>query len=203
MEDAFRFDEPPMNVPAAIQQVIMDERPQGAIKVAQKRDLQTIMVDIRKVATAAGDDFFYSWPVQVKDKATGKMRTDYVEGPSVKCANAVSRIYGNCQVKVRVFDQGPHWIFYAQFYDMETGYVYERPFQQRKNQNVGGKMDRDRAQDMVFQIGASKCARNAVTNALSEFTDYAFDVAKEQLVDKIGKNLAKWLERVVTRLEEL
>jgi hypothetical protein len=200
---SFAQEAPEAQLPAAVQQVIMDERPQGAMKVAKERDLQKVLRDIKQIASAAGDDFFYRWPVKSKDPNTGQYVTDWVEGPSVKCANAVARIYGNCAVKVRAFDQGPHWILYAQFYDMETGFVYERPFQQRKNQNIGGKMDKDRALDMVFQIGCSKAARNAVCNALSEFTDYAFDVAREQLVEKIGKNLEGSKNRVLDKLAEL
>ncbi len=199
MEEAFEMEiERAPQLPAAIQQVMIDDRPQGAIKVPVKRDLQEVLRNIKTIATAAGDDFFYSWPTKNKDGTQG-----VVEGPSVKCANAVSRIFGNCSVRVRAFDQGPHWIFYAQFYDMETGFVYERPFQQRKGQNIGGKMDKDRAADIVFQIGVSKAARNAVCNALSEFTDYAFDVAKEQLVEKIGRNLPKFLDKIRARLAEL
>lgn len=190
--------EPNAQLPQTVQQVMIDDRPLGAMRVAVERDLQKVMANIRKEATAAGDDFFYSWPTKNKDGSVGE-----VSGASVKCANAVSRIYGNCSVQVRAFDQGPHWIFYARFYDMETGYVYERPFQQRKGQNVGGKMDKDRAADIVFQIGVSKAARNVVCNALSTFTDYAFDVAREQLVEKIGKNLPKYVELVKKRLAEM
>jgi hypothetical protein len=193
------FEEAPRaELPAVVQAQIMDERPRGAISVHVKRDEREIFQKIKVIAAAAGDDFFYSWQTKNKDGTKG-----VVEGPSVKCANAVARIFGNNQVKVRAFDQGAHWIFYAQFYDMESGYVYERPFQQRKAQNVGGGMDRDRATDIVFQIGASKAARNVVCNALSEFTDYAFAVAKEQLVEKIGRNLEKFRGQVVARLGEL
>lgn len=197
IESAFE-EAPRAELPATVQQITMDERPRGAISVNVKRDEKEIFRKIKVIATAAGDDFFYSWPTKNKDGSKG-----VVEGPSVKCANAVSRIFGNCSVKVRVFDMGAHWIFYAQFYDMETGYVLERPFQQRKGQNVGGGMDKDRATDIVFQIGTSKAARNVVCNALSEFTDFAFAVAKEQLVEKIGKNLPKFLQQVKDRLVEL
>lgn len=189
---------PAAQLPATVQQVMIDERPQGAIAVNVKRNEQLIFQKIKTIATAAGDDFFYSWNTKNKDGTKGA-----VEGPSVKAANAVARLFGNCSVKVRVFDMGANWIFYAQFYDMETGYVLERPFQQRKGQNVGGGMDKDRAADIVFQIGTSKAVRNVVCNALSEFTDYAFAVAKEQLVEKIGKNLAKFHAQVMNRLVEL
>jgi hypothetical protein len=83
------------------------------------------------------------------------------------------------------------------------GFVLERPFQQRKGQNVGGGMDKDRATDIVFQIGTSKAARNVVCNALSEFTDFAFAVAREQLVEKVGKNLDKFRNQVLERLATL
>lgn len=197
IESAFA-EQPRAQLPAEIQQVMIDERPRGAISVHVKRDELEVLRKIKVIASAAGDDFFYSWPTKNKDGSRG-----VVEGPSVKCANAVARIFGNCSVKVRVFDQGAHWIFYAQFYDLETGFVLERPFQQRKGQNVGGGMDKDRATDIIFQIGTSKAARNVVCNALSEFTDYAFAVAKEQLVEKVGRNLEKFREQVADRLREL
>lgn len=198
-ENSFAGEAPMAQLPAAVQQIIIDERPQGAMEIkVRRRPVQEILAEIKAVASAAGDDFFYSWTVNNKDGSRGT-----VEGPSVKCANAVVRIYGNASLKVRAFDQGAHWLFVAQFYDMQTGYVYERPFIQRKGQNVGGKMDKERAADIVFQIGASKAARNCVCNALSEFTDYAFDIAKEKLVEKIGKKLPEFRDRVRQRLHEL
>jgi hypothetical protein len=172
--DAAFEEQPRAQLPAEVQQIVMDERPRGAVSVAVRRDEREIFQKIKTIATAAGDDFFYSWPTKNKDGTKGE-----VAGPSVKCANAVARLFGNCSVKVRVFDMGANWIFYAQFYDLETGFVLERPFQQRKGQNVGGGMDKDRATDIVFQIGTSKAARNVVCNALSEFTDFAFAVARE------------------------
>jgi hypothetical protein len=190
-------DAPRQQLPAQVQQIVMDERPQGAISVNVKRDERAIFQKIKTIATAAGDDFFYSWPTKNKDGTKG-----VVEGPSVKCANAVARLFGNCSVKVRVFDQGAHWILYAQFYDFETGFVMERPYQQRKNQKTG-MGDADRQLDIVFQIGTSKAARNVVCNALSEFTDYAFAVAKEQLVEKIGKRLEFYREKVAAALVDL
>lgn len=197
--EAFAREAPEPQLPAAIVQQIIDERPQGAMKVEQRRDIKRVMQMIRAEATAAGDDFFYSWEVDDKKKN----RKVEISGPTIKCANAVSRIYGNCSVKVRAFDQGTHWIFYAQFYDMETGYVLERPFQQRKSQNIGSKYDADRALDIVFQIAVSKAARNVVCNALSTFTDFAYDVAREELIEKIGKQLPRYRERITARLQEL
>lgn len=195
--DAAFEEQPRAQLPAEVQQIVMDERPRGAISVAVRRDEREIFNKLKVIATAAGDDFFYSWNTKNKDGTKG-----VVEGPSVKCANAVARIFGNCSVKVRVFDMGAHWILYAQFYDMETGFVLERPYQQRKNQKTG-MGDADRQLDIVFQIGTSKAARNVVCNALSEFTDFAFAVAKEQLVEKIGKRVDHYRQQVLDRLTAL
>lgn len=198
MEEAFGLHEAPATNLPATQQIVMDDSPKGAIKVQVKRDLKYVMTEIRKVAAANGSEFFYTWKVKNKDGTTSD-----VEGPSVKCANAVARIYGNCMVRVRAEDLATHWVLNAQFVDLETGFVYERPFMQRKNQNVSGKMDKDRALDIVFQIGVSKAARNVVCNALSEFTDYAFDIAKAKIVETIGKNLGAYVTKVEMRLKEL
>lgn len=184
--------------PAGPQMVTIEDRPQGALSVAVKRNPELIFVNIKKIAAAAGDEFFYRWPVKNKDGST-----DWVEGPSVKLTNAVARIYGNCSLKVRALDQTTHWMIQAQFIDLETGYVLERPFQQRKGQNVGGKMDKDRALDIVFQIGVSKATRNVVSNALAEYVDYAFNEAKGAIVKRVAGDLEGYRNRVVARLSDL
>lgn len=184
--------------PAGPQMVTIEDRPQGALSVAVKRNPELIFVNIKKIAAAAGDEFFYRWPVKNKDGST-----DWIEGPSVKLTNAVARIYGNCSLKVRALDQTTHWMIQAQFIDLETGYVLERPFQQRKGQNVGGKMDKDRALDIVFQIGVSKATRNVVSNALAEYVDYAFNEAKGAIVKRVAGDLEGYRNRVVARLSDL
>lgn len=198
MEDAVDMNKVPSPMPTGPQMVTIEDRPQGALAVAVHRNLETVKQNIRTIANMAGQDFFYRWPVKGKD---GK--TEWIEGPSVKLTNAVARLYGNCTVKVRAFDQGQHWMIQAQFIDLETGYVLERPFQQRKTQNIGGKMDKDRALDLVFQIGISKATRNVVCNAISDFVDYAFEEAKFDMVSKIGKDLEKYRGKVNDRLREL
>jgi hypothetical protein len=127
---------------------------------------------------------------------------DYIEGPSIKCANAVSRLFGNNDTDVRVFDTGTHWLFYARFMDLETGYCLTRPFQQRKNQgSVRG--DSGRAEDIAFQIGTSKAIRNVTCNALEFFTSFAADEAKRSIVEKVGEKLDYYKKRVSDRLQEI
>lgn len=198
MEEAFETQNLPATRPAGPQQVIIENRPQGAQVVAVHRTKATVLREIKALASAAGDGWFYRWPVKSKDGSK-----DWVEGPSVKCTNAIAREYGNCFVMTQAIDQGTHWMITARFVDMETGFALERPFQQRKNQNVGGGMDKDRALDIVFQIGVSKATRNVVANALAEFVDYGFEEAKSAIVGRVGKDLEKYRARVAQRLIEL
>jgi len=199
IEEAFGGAAPLEKIGQAI--TIMESKaPVGAQKVAQMRDEQRILAKIKTYAAAAGEDFYYSWKVNNRKEN----RQDIVEGPSIKAALTVARLFGNCEVQVRVkdSDKGTHWIFYARFYDVETGYVLERAFQQRKSQNVG-MGDGDRAQDIIFQIGQSKAIRNVICNALDTFTNFAMEQAKEAIVQKIGKNLPVYRDKLKARFAEL
>lgn len=168
-----------------------------AQKVAVERDERKVLQKLSTLAAIAGDDWFYRFPV--KKKGAGQ---DFIEGPSIKCANNVARAYGNCQVDTRVVDAGSTWIIYARFVDYETGYSLTRPFQQDKDASkMGGDVARKR--DIAFQIGVSKAIRNVVCNALETFTTYAFEEAQKNLVEKVGKKLPEYKERVKTRLADM
>lgn len=177
------------------------ERVFGAQLVAVRRDESDILGKIKKIAAAAGDDFYYRFPVRKKNE-DGTFATDYIEGPSIKCANNVARIFGNCDTDVRVFDLGDSYMFYARFMDLETGYSLVRPFRQRKGQKVM-KTDAGRQEDIVFQIGASKAIRNVTCNALEYFTSFAMEEAKNSIIEKVGKKLDHYKDRVAMRLEDL
>ncbi len=166
----------------------------GAQQVAVYRDEARILQKLAALGAAAGDDWFYRFPV--KNKNGGK---DFIEGASIKLANDVARIYGNCEVDTRVIDLGPSWLIYARFTDFESGYALTRPFQQNKNASkMGG--DADRRLDISFQIGVSKAIRNVVVNALQTFSDFAFEAARNSLIDKIGKDVKKWQEKTLQGL---
>jgi len=192
---------PPATIPAA---GVLAEgaglRVVGAQKVAVKRNEPEILQRLAMLAARAGDDWYYRWPV--KNRKTGK--TEWIEGPSIKLANDLSRLYGNCEVETRVIDLGDSWLIYARFTDYETGYSLTRPFQQRKSQRTFGERasaeDIDRSRDIAFQIGCSKAIRNVVTNALQTFSDYAFEEAKNSLIDKIGRDLPKWRDKTIEKL---
>jgi hypothetical protein len=170
----------------------------GAQHVAVYRDDAKILQKLSALAAAAGTDWFYRFPVKSKDG-----RTDYIEGPSIKLANDVARIFGNNVNEVREIDNGDSWTFYARFTDIETGFSMERAYRQRKSQTSIKTKDADRSLDQTYQIGQSKAIRNCIVNSLQIYADYAFEHARNSLVDKIGKDLAGYRQRVVDGLARI
>lgn len=168
----------------------------GAQAVAVHRDEAKVLQKLKVLASAAGDDWYYRFPV--KDTKAGT--TQWIEGPSIKLANDLARLYGNCEVDCRAQDMGTAILFHARFVDLETGFALTRPFQQRKGASKLGGADAGRREDITFQIGASKAIRNVVVNALQTFADFAFAEAKEALVDKIGRDIVKWRDRTIERM---
>jgi hypothetical protein len=196
--DVERGDDMPVLVNA-----LPSERPVGAQRLAVQRKADSeILAKISALAAAAGDAWYYRWPVKSKGKSAGDDESKkWVEGPSIKLANDLARIYGNCDVDVRVVEDAQSWVFYARFIDLETGFSMTRPFQQRKGQqSIRG--DYDRARDIAFQIGASKAIRNVVCNALQTYADYGFERARASLVEKIGKNIDGSRKRLAEVLAE-
>jgi hypothetical protein len=196
--DAFARAEPRQqpainNLPAASSP--LPERVIGAQRVAVPRDEHKILDRIKVMASAAGAEWYYRFPV--KKKGGG---TDYIEGPSIKLANDIARMYGNCEIETRVTDLGDSWLIYARFTDYESGFSMTRPFQQRKSQR-SMRTDDDRGLDIAFQIGTSKAIRNVVVNSLQSFADFGLDEARNALVDKIGKSLEHYRERAIKGLE--
>jgi hypothetical protein len=173
------------------------ERIITAQPVAVPRDDGKILQKLKALATAAGDDWYYRFPV--KDKGATKS----IEGPSIKCANNVARLYGNCEIDTRALDNGDTWIIYARFIDWETGFSMTRPFEQSKGQQTIKTENQARAQQNAFQIGVSKAIRNVVCNALEQFTTFAFEEARKNIVEKVGKKLPEYRERVLAALKEL
>jgi hypothetical protein len=174
------------------------ERVIGAQPVAVYRDEQKILQKLSALAAAAGNDWFYRFPVRKKEGGQ-----DWIEGPSIKLANDVARIFGNNVNEVREIDVGDAWIFYARFTDIETGFSMERAYRQRKGQSSLRTRDADRQLDIAYQIGQSKAIRNCIVNSLQIYADYAFEQARNSLVEKIGKDLESWRKRTVEGLARM
>ena len=176
----------------------ISERVIGAQPVAVHRDESKVLQKLAALAAAAGSDWFYRFPVKKKDGGQ-----DWIEGPSIKLANDVARIFGNCVIEVRELDVGDAWTFYSRFTDIETGFSMERAYRQRKGQTSMKTKDVDRQLDIAYQIGQSKAIRNVICNGLQLYCDYAFEQAQNSLVEKIGKSLEAWRSRTVEGLKKM
>jgi hypothetical protein len=170
----------------------------GAQPVAVYRDEAKILQKLAALAAAAGTDWFYRYPVKSKDGGQS-----WIEGPSIKLANDVARIFGNNVNEIREIDVGDAWVFYARFTDIETGFSMERAYRQRKSQGSIKTKDAERQLDISYQIGQSKSIRNCIVNALQIYADHAFELARNSLVDKIGRDLDAYRKRVIEGLAKV
>lgn len=185
------------NLPAVVAKAPPPTLVHGPQPVARFRDEAQILIKLKTLAAAAADEWFYRFPV--RDRKTNT--TSYIEGASIKLANDLARIYGACDVDSWVSSEGPdYWEITARFLDLETGFSLTRPFRQRKNVARIGGSDDSRRDEIGFSIGISKAERNVVVNALQTFADFAFDEARNSLVDKIGRDLEGWRKKIVERL---
>jgi hypothetical protein len=168
-----------------------------AQRVSVPRKEEDILKTAKFIAARAADHYYYRWPV--KDK---RGKTTYVEGPSIKLAMDLARIWGNCQVEPMVEVHPDHFMIYARFVDLETGYSLTRPFKQRRNLDLG-RTDVDRADDIALQIGVSKALRNVIVGANSILAGEMLQAAKNSLVARIEKSPEKALEFIRQSLDKL
>jgi hypothetical protein len=195
--DFAEFASEAAQLPATIDRDGPFDRVVVAQHVPVRRNVPVVMNRIKVLAAAAGDDWYYRFPVRTKEG------TKWIEGPSIQCTDDVAREYGNCQIDTRVLDMGPNWIIYARFADHETGYSMTRPFQQHKGQATLRTDDRERLENIALAIGVSKAIRNVVDHALRYLTRYAMGEAKRDLIERVGKNLENYRKRVLDRLGEM
>jgi len=146
-----------------------------AVSVQKPRSLSLVVNKVLEESALAGQNFYYGWNVKSKDGTTSR-----IEGPSIDLAMCLSRNFGNCAVDIDCQETPTHYLFTGTFIDLETGFTLPRMFRQRKSQGIGGKMGKERAEDIVFQIGQSKAQRNAVVKAMPGWLILkAISVAKE------------------------
>lgn len=162
------------------------------------RNEPRILQKIDAMASAAGENWYYRFPV--KKKGGG---TDFIEGISIDGADAVARYYGNCRVDCAVVDTGPAWIIYSRFCDWETGYSLIRPFLQSKTGSRLGGVDDERRLQIALSLGTSKSQRNVIDHALRDFTTRAFTQAKNDLVKRVGLKLSEYRTKCVERINSL
>lgn len=135
-----------------------------AVAVQRPRDRRAVLAEVMAELEWKPEAAYYSWTTKNKDGSRG-----VVEGPSIKLAMSIAREWGNCSTyAVLEADEGTHWRFAGHFVDLERGFVSTRTFRQRKPAGGMGRMDADRTEDIVYQVGQSKAIRNAVTNGIPE-----------------------------------
>ena len=153
-----------------------------AVAVQQPRSMSRVTKNVLEEAKLAGAAFYYRW--EVENKKTGRKST--VQGPSIDLTMCIARNYGNCALDIDVEETLSYYLFKGTFIDLETGFTVPRLFRQRKKQNIGGRYDDDRAEDMVFQIGQSKAQRNCIAKAAPGWlVDQAIDEARQAEINKI------------------
>ncbi len=172
----------------------------SAQRVAVKRNEAEIMRKIEILARVNGPRYYYSWEVNDKNSRTGKNK---IEGGNITLAMDLARLYGNNQNDIRVTDNGDHWVFYARFVDLETGYSLTKAFQQRKSQSTFNTKDADRKLDIAFQIGQSKAQRNVILAALNTFRDFALVCSKSALFEKVSAKPKEFIEAIKNDVQEL
>jgi len=176
-----------------------------AVAVQKPRELKDVVKRCVEEAELAGDLFYYRWETQSTDQKTGKTKKSFIEGPSINLALAAVRNFGNMAVQQRpVQETRTSWIFTAAVIDLETGFTLERQFRMDKGYMVYGKMDKNRKDDIRFQIGQSKAIRNAVTNAVpAGLVDKMLQAAKNSVRTKIEERIKQMggdIQRVASEM---
>lgn len=172
---------------------------QTAITVTKPRVLKEVETRVLDEAARMGTDFIYQWRVKTKDKRLdeGDGKTT-IEGLSIDGAMVLARNWGNCALPVRMDQETEtHFLIRADFIDLETGFSFPRLYRQRKSGGPGGNMEKDRAEDMAFQIGQSKAQRNVVDKSIPFWLrDRAIQAAKSAAAEKY-KDVKAWAPRVL------
>lgn len=154
-----------------------------AVQVQKKRELGDVQRRLLEEANLMGEAAYYGW-------GAGE---DRIEGPSEAIAFAAARCWGNTAIEYSpVEETDDSYVFTAHFVDLETGFTLSRPFRQSKKWTVYGKMDAVRKEDVRFQIGATKAARNVILKALPAWLiDKAMETAKAGVRARIEKFIAE------------
>lgn len=168
-----------------------------AQRVAVPRNEKKILALLREQAAVNGDNYYYEWETKNRDGTKG-----LVTGITIKGAMVVVRLFGNCAVDVRAVPfSETHDMFYARFADLETGFSTVRAFKQRRSQNIGMK-DKERGEDIIFQIGQSKAIRNVINNALQDFCGDVVEKSRNALIERMEED-GKFADKVVAKLKAL
>ncbi|MBT8430104.1 MAG: hypothetical protein KJN79_09360 [Gammaproteobacteria bacterium] len=176
---------------ATIQQQRLDNY-MTAVSVQQPRDKRRVIREVEFEAELLGEKAYYSWT------AKGKQGRALIEGPTIDLAMVLLREWGNCASRADlVAETSSHYLFDGIFLDLERGVTVVRQFRQVKERQMG-RMDADRAEDIVFQVGQSKAIRNAVLEGVPQWlidkaiTKAKTAAAKQLTPTRVIEAFAKW-----------
>lgn len=141
------------------------------------------------MAAGAGTRWFYRYPVKNRRKGT----TDYIEGPTIKCTDAVLMLYKNAAVESRTMalpGDARTYVCYSRFCDWENGVSITMGQLVPRSATLGGE-DEERRVAIAHNVGQSKSRRNVCVAAMGEFVQRGFVAAKRSLIERIGRDIAK------------
>jgi hypothetical protein len=136
--------------------------PRTAMKCPVERDLAKIEKNVLFEARKMGANGFYSWSTKNRDGTKGR-----IEGPTIGLALMLYRNWTNADLTVRLVTESQgFYLIEAVFTDLETGTRFPALFKQERHSSGRGRMDNARKDDILFQIGQSKCTRNAILKGI-------------------------------------
>lgn len=152
-----------------------------AVAVQKPRSISKMLSAVLEEAEQAGSSFYYRWEVKTNDGPKE------VIGGSIDMAASIFRGYGNCAMDIQCNETPSHYFFTATFIDLENGMSWPRMFRQRKSQSLGKRMEQDRQEDIVFQIGQSKAMRNAVLSVMPRWiVERAIQTARNAEIKRLS-----------------
>jgi hypothetical protein len=179
--------EPFQGLPGAVGQVVggggvlqkVETAYTTAVAVQKPRSLTTVVKNVLEEARLAKSAFYYKWTVKGK-------RVTTIQGGSIDLARSIARNFGNVAVDIIEEPESmTHFRFKAIFIDLESGLNWPRLFRQRKTMDTGMR-DKERAEDIIYQIGQSKAQRNAVFQGVPGWlVDKAIEVAEDAEISGI------------------
>ena len=154
-----------------------------------RRVLEAALAELDLLPEEAGG-MFYAIPYKDR-KDDGSEETVLVEGPSIKLANALGRLWGHCAVGSRIVAENAEGATVeGVFLDYETGYRLTRQMQVSRlfKMRKGGVATLSAQRWVVaLQAGASKAQRNAVLGGLPQSLVAAVLKRAKALVASGGK----------------
>lgn len=183
------------------QQIATAQRYPKHSTVAQIRSVRERVLALAKSSPEVSAECFYRLKRKGKDE-TGAKVDKIITGPSVRFAELVASVWGNCRVGSRVIEENERFLT-AQgvFHDLETNVAWNSEVRVR----IAGKFGKY-SDDMVAVAANSACSK-AARNALFKGVPKAYwnDLHEEVMKHAIGdaKSLAERRDKAVEHFKKM